>query len=289
MFCTSEQNRQKLRSGFIKQSVYWRCTSRSKENTIICFFSEMSLSSEDEGTCREKAQDAQKPEEEAPCLSSVQEYLDGCFPAAQPEQPQPQSAVPHLSVQTQYLAAWTLSQALVLRGRCNIQSAASPEKTPPPKVLHRGAQTSPSASSSTPELFSPVSPSGASAELFSQPCPTPRAEEGGVLIEATTDGLLSSQGTEEDKPTTGQASLSKSPVSKKIRISEKLEPEVSVKPAGSSTATGLRGPTTPLICCNRRGVRYSVLVAVVHPCHLKEVKAGVPSDTALILIFFILE
>lgn len=266
------------------------CNSeRQKKTGIVRFFSETSLSPEDEGTCREKAEDAQldpqKPEDEAPCLASVQEYLDGCFPAAPPEQPQlprcsqPPSAPPHLSVQTQYLTTWTLSQALVLRGRRSIRSAASPEKTPPPKVLDRGAPTSPPASFSSPELFSPVSPSpGASTELFSLRCPTPRAEEGGVLIEATTDGLLSSQGTGEDGSATGQASLSKSPVSKKARISENLEPEVSVKAAGSSAAAGLQGPTTPLIRCNRRGVRYSVLVAVVHPCHLKEVKASVPSD-----------
>lgn len=220
-------------------------------------------------------------------MASFQDYLDGCFPAAQPEQPEP-PAGPHLSVQTQYLTTWTLSQALVLRGRCSIQPVARPV-SPPPTVPHRATQTSQSASSSTPELFSPVGPPGASAELFSQPCPTQRAEEGGVLIEATADGLLSSQETEEDKSTTGQASLSKSPVFKKARISETLEPEVSVKPAGSSAGTGLRPPTTPLSRCNRRGVHYCVLVAVVHPCHLKEVKAGVPSDSTVPVLILILK
>uniref|UniRef100_A0A3Q3W6V1 Uncharacterized protein n=1 Tax=Mola mola TaxID=94237 RepID=A0A3Q3W6V1_MOLML len=126
------------------------------------------------------------------CSASVHDYLDICFPEAQPDKLEhPQSAVPRLSDQTQYLSTWTLSQALLLRGRGSIHSATSPEKAPPPQTSPKDAKTPPSVSSGTPELFSPVTPSlGASAELFSQPCPTPRVEEGGVVIEAITDGVL---------------------------------------------------------------------------------------------------
>ncbi|XP_070772567.1 shieldin complex subunit 2 [Enoplosus armatus] len=203
---------------------------------------------------------------------------------SEPEKPEPEpphcsqhqssSAAPPLSAQAQYLTSWTLSQALILRGRHGVQSATCAEKTPPPQTPPKHAQTPPSVSSSTPELFSPVTPSpGASAELFSQPCPTQRAEEGGVVIEATTDGVLCSQEAKQLESMTTQDSPSKSPDFKKARISENLRTEASVVPSDSTAAsTGLRGPTTLLIRCDKRGVRYSVLVAVVHPCHLKEVK-----------------
>ncbi|KAL7383609.1 hypothetical protein ABVT39_014383 [Epinephelus coioides] len=226
------------------------------------------------------------PEQEVQRSSSVQEYLDSCFPAAQSEPQKPESEPPHrsspadppLSTQTHYLATWTLSQALILRGRCGIQSATSPEKSPPPRTPPKHTKNPPSVSSSTPELFSPVTPSPeASAELFSQPCPTPRVQEGGVVIEATTDGVLCSQEAEQQ---TTQDSPSKSPDLKKARISENLEASAvstdstaTTAAATSTTATaGLQGPTTLLIRCDKQGVRYSVLVAVVHPCHLKEVK-----------------
>ncbi|XP_022604355.1 protein FAM35A [Seriola dumerili] len=171
---------------------------------------------------------------------------------------------------TQYLTTWTLSQALFLRGRHSSQSATSPEKTPPP-------QTPPSTSSSTPELFSPVTPSpGASAELFSQPCSTPRVEEGGVVLQPTTEGVLCSQ---EAESTTVLDSPAKSPDFKRARVSEESRTEV---PSNSSTG-GLQGPTTPLVRCHTPGVRYSVLVAVVHPCHLKEVqvKSGPSAGTSV--------
>lgn len=115
----------------------------------------------------------------------------------------------------------------------------------------------------------------ASAELFSHPCLTPRVEEGGVVLEATTDGVLCSQ-----ESTTNAESPAKSPAvspsSKKARISPQ-------SPDRGAT-TRLHSPTTLLARCDRPGVRYSVLVAVVHPCHLKEVKVspGVfPGNTSL--------
>ncbi|XP_073338122.1 shieldin complex subunit 2 isoform X2 [Pagrus major] len=222
------------------------------------------------------------PENEDRCSSSVQEYLDSCFPAAQPEpEPGPEpphcssTAVPPLSTHSQFLTTWTLSQALILRGRRAVQSAGSPEKAPPPQTPPKHTQTPPSVSSSTPELFSPVSPSlGASAELFSPPCPSPRAEEGGVVIQAITDGVLCSQEAEQQEATPSQNSPAKSPELKRARVSENIRTEASVVTSESAgtAAVRLRGPTTLLIRCDRRGVRYSVLVAVVHPCHLKEVK-----------------
>ncbi|KAM6922890.1 shieldin complex subunit 2 [Lycodopsis pacificus] len=197
------------------------------------------------------------------CSASVLEYLDSCFPAARPEPVKPEPEPP-LSTQTRFLTTWTLSQALILRGRSGVQSATGPDKTPPPQT-----QTPPSVSSSTPELFSPVTPSpGASPELSGQRCPTPRAEEGGVVVEATADGVLCSQ-----ESRTPQDSSSKPPDSKKARTSENLRTEEAPAAAtAAATTTGLRGPTTLLIQCDKRGVRHSVLVAVVHPCHLKEVK-----------------
>uniref|UniRef100_A0A8P4GKM8 Shieldin complex subunit 2 first OB fold domain-containing protein n=1 Tax=Dicentrarchus labrax TaxID=13489 RepID=A0A8P4GKM8_DICLA len=208
----------------------------------------------DEGERTRMEDEEADPGKEDQCSASVHEYLDGCFPA-EPEQPEPVAAVPPLSAQTQYLTTWTLSQALILRGRRGVQSATSPEKTPPP-------QTPPSVSSSTPELFSPVTPSpGASAELFS---PTPRAEEGGVVVETTADGLLCSQDAEQQES-------KNSPDFKRARIPENLRTEESVVPSDGATA-GLRGATTLLTRCVKLGTRYSVLVAVVHPCHLKEVK-----------------
>ncbi|XP_075939562.1 shieldin complex subunit 2 isoform X1 [Anarhichas minor] len=197
------------------------------------------------------------------CSASVLEYLDSCFPAAQPEPVKPEPDPP-LSAQAQFLTTWTLSQALILRGRSGIQSTTGPDKTPPPQTPPKNTQTTPSVSSSTPELFSPVTPSpGASPELSGQRCPTPRAEEGGVVVEATAGGVLCSQ-----ESRTPQDSSSKPPDSKKARTSENLRTEESADTA----ATGLRGRTTLLIRCDKRGVRHSVLVAVVHPCHLKEVK-----------------
>ncbi|KAK5617356.1 hypothetical protein CRENBAI_007243 [Crenichthys baileyi] len=201
--------------------------------------------------------------EEDQCSASVRSYLDSCFPAAQPEpDSEQQPAPPPPSTRTQYLSTWTLSQALILRGRGRIQSASSPEKTPP-----RHTQTPPSVSSSTPELFSPAALSpGASMELFSHPCPTSRAEQDGVIIETTADGVLCSQ-----EPKDLQDSPTKSPCSKKPRTSEDS------KTAGSKssfTTTRLQSPTTttPLDRCDQVRQRFSVLVVVVHPCHLKEVQ-----------------
>lgn len=190
--------------------------------------------------------------------------MDVCFPEKPPEPPasSPPAATP-LSVHTHYLTTWTLSQALILRSRHGLQSATSPEK-----ILPKANQTPPSVSSSTPELFSPAPLSqGASPELFSPPCPTQRVEEGGVVIEDTSDGVLCSQEVQEHE--SGHASPSTSPRCKTARISGQLGTEA---PAEGPATGWSWGPTTLLTRCSQQGAQYSVLVAVVHPCHLKEIK-----------------
>ncbi|XP_026165130.1 shieldin complex subunit 2 isoform X2 [Mastacembelus armatus] len=223
------------------------------------------------------------PEKEDPCSSSIQEYLESCFPAASPGKPElnpepnlelnlephpeshhkpdaphcsePCPAIPPLSANTQYLATWTLSQALVLTRRRVVQSATSSEKTPSPQIPPTHVQTPPSCS---PELFSPETVSiEASIELFSQSSPTPQAKKGGVILQATNDGVLCSQ---ESMPTAD--SPTKPPSLKKCK-----ESRTEVAEQGSSSTV-----TTLLTRCDKRGLRYSVLVAVIHPCHLKEVK-----------------
>ncbi|XP_034465057.1 shieldin complex subunit 2 isoform X1 [Hippoglossus hippoglossus] len=199
-------------------------------------------------------------EKEDRCSASVLEYLDDCFPAAQPvprgPEPPHQCTYQPVCTNTQYLSTWTLSQAIILRGRRSNLSASSPAPPTPPKHT----QMPPSVSSSTPELFSPEPSSpGASAELFSQLCSSPKVEEGGVVLQVTADCVLCSQ--EAVSPV-------KSPRFKKARLSEDTGTEAT---SGRTTA-GHQGPTTPLVWCHKPGVRYSVLVAVVHPCHLKEVK-----------------
>uniref|UniRef100_UPI0037E7EE82 shieldin complex subunit 2 n=1 Tax=Semicossyphus pulcher TaxID=241346 RepID=UPI0037E7EE82 len=245
-------------------------------------------SSRGDGTTETQGHEGSKsnPGSDDQCSASIHEYLESCFPAAQtepqkaePQSPhcskhQPSSAIPPLSTKSQYLTTWTRCQALVLRGwHGSIQSAASPEKTLPPQTPPKDPQTPPSASSSTPELFSPViSTPGASAELFSQRCLTFRAEEEGVVFEVTTEGVLCSQEAEQQVSRSPQSSPSRSPDFKKARVSENLRTEASVVPPDSTAVAALRSPTTLLTRCDKLGLRYSVLVAVVHPCHLKEVK-----------------
>lgn len=205
---------------------------------------------------------------EEPSSGSVCEYLDSCFPAEHQTASAAKSAVSHLTEQTQYLSTWTLSQALMLRARRGTQR--SPEKALHSQTPPKDAQMPSSVSSSTPELFSPVPPSmEASGELFSQPFLSPRAEQGAVVIEATPDGVLCSQEA-------GQAPLTSrpSPACKKARMAENVVGEVSKAPSDDRSLADVRRPTTLLGCCDSEGVAYTVLVAVVHPCHLKEVKVS---------------
>lgn len=199
------------------------------------------------------------PEEEV-SSDSVCEYLDSCFPAEHQTASTAKPGVSHLTEQTQYLSTWTLSQALMLRARRGTQSAASPEKTLRSQTPPQDAQVWSPFSSSTPELFSPVPLSmEASGELFSQPFLSPRVERGAVVIEATPDGLLCSQEAVQAPLTSRQ-----SPACKKTRMAENV----------SKAPSAARFPTTLLVRCDSEGAAYTVLVAVVHPCHLKEVKVS---------------
>lgn len=212
------------------------------------------------------ASDGRHPAEE-PSSESVCEYLDSCFPAQHQAGSTATPGVSRLTEQTQYLSTWTLSQALMLRARRGTRPAASPEEAlqsqPPPE----DAQMPSSVSSSTPELFSPVPPSmEASGELFSQPILSPRVGQGAVVIKATPDGVLCSQGAV-------QAPLI-SPVCPKAGVAENIKGKVSEAPSDEKNVAAVRRPTTLLGRCVSEGVPYAVLVAVVHPCHLKEVKVS---------------
>lgn len=202
--------------------------------------------------------------------ASACEYLDSSFPEEHQPAAAAKSGLPRLSEQTQYLSTWTLSQALMLRARRGSQSAASPEKTLQSQTVPTDAQKPSAASSSTPELFSPVPLSmEASGELFTQPFLSPGAEQGAVVIQATPDGVLCSQEAVQAPLLSRQ-----SPDCKKARMAEKVEGEVSEAPTGDRSVAASRRPTTLLVRCGSEGVAYTVLVAVVHPCHLKEVKVS---------------
>uniref|UniRef100_A0A3P9PA18 Shieldin complex subunit 2 n=1 Tax=Poecilia reticulata TaxID=8081 RepID=A0A3P9PA18_POERE len=168
---------------------------------------------------------------------------------------------------TQFLSTWTLSQALILRGRHAVQSALTKDKAPPipgeappiPDTAPPSPDEAPPTTDKapTPELFSLAASSlGDSMELFSHTCPASRAEQGGVIMEVTADGVLCSQESDPKTPPTSP------PCSKKPRPSEE---STSAAPESSTS-------TTRLDRCDQVGRRYSVLVVVVHPCHLKEVQ-----------------
>ncbi|KAM4607984.1 shieldin complex subunit 2 isoform 2-T2 [Polymixia lowei] len=292
--------------------------------------------SEEEGTCQADQSDADKDDvcskadqpieglpghddqsnadKEDPCSESIHEYLDSCFPVAGPDpdpEPSPgrsssKSAAggPSVSVQTQYLSTWTVSQALVLRGRCGTQPGASPVKTPPRhsptpalqtpprhsptpalqtpprhsptpalQTPPRHSPTPPLVSSSTPELYSPAttiqSPRDpatqpGSMELFYEPMLSQRLEEGGVILEATRDGVLCSQagkrpelgasGPGESRltplprsPAKTPPSPSNSPDRKRPRVSPVFSRTEAVPPPPDRAGVSLHGPTTLLV------------------------------------------
>lgn len=122
-------------------------------------------------------------------------------------------------------------------------------------------------------------------ELFSQQSPSLRAEEAGVVVEVTKEGILCSQGAEQQVSWTCQSSPTRPPEVKKTRASENLTTEASIASSENKIVARLRGPTTPLIRCRRQGSPNTVLVAVVHPCHLKEVqvKSGPAAGTTVTL------
>ncbi|XP_046884859.1 shieldin complex subunit 2 isoform X1 [Hypomesus transpacificus] len=263
-------------------------------------------------------------EREDLCSESVKDYLDSCFQAGQPDpEPEPypdRSETPSdpiaasVSLDTEYLSAWTVSQALVLRSRLQPKPGPSLEQSPhPPDILPSLAaglttQPGPSSgkahsqqtppretaipiflSSSSPELYSPGSSTPSprelanqqgSMELFYEPMLSQRLEKGGVILEVTQDGMLCSQSEPvgaEPGLSRAQGSLSESPVHTSPKAPapkrSKVSPSLSKTERSPETSTGNACvPTSLLTRCSKQGVRYCVLVAVVHPCHLKEIK-----------------
>ncbi|XP_077351986.1 shieldin complex subunit 2 isoform X2 [Festucalex cinctus] len=144
------------------------------------------------------------------------------------ESSQPEARLSFLS---RALSTWTLSQALFLRG-----------VRPPP-----GTERLSDASGS--------SPGGAAR----------RAERGGVVMEATPDGVLCSQADGRGVS---------SPARKSARPGD-----------------GRDGASTTLLAqCADAATRYRVLVVVLHPCQLKEIKvkrgsrAGSPVALASVVV-----
>ncbi|KAL0177878.1 hypothetical protein M9458_026772, partial [Cirrhinus mrigala] len=250
--------------------------------------------SQDDSTpsgCKRSQSKAESVEEEQLCPVLVSEYLDRCFSShnmsRQGRDGGPASPV---STETEYLSTWTKSQALLLRGRV----AQCPTSDFPDDFLLDSPHTPPKQTSSTsvssPELYSPVvSPEErglggtlqSSGEWHNESL-SQRQQERGVILEITTDGILCSQGNaipekpvahEEvgldiDSPTTFPQTSPSPTTSKRMKLSQKKTTEQRVR----TVAAPLRGPTTLLARCKTHGVRYAILVAVVHPCHLKEVK-----------------
>ncbi|KAI7805184.1 putative protein FAM35A [Triplophysa rosa] len=231
-------------------------------------------------------------EEEELCPVSVAEYLDNCFSSSQTDVNPGQSNDERSSVsmETEFMSTWTKSQALLLQGR-----AASSYTLGFPGDLyspHTPPKQTPSTSLSSPELYSPAtSPEemGLGGTLQSSvewhyDSLSQMHQGGGVIMEITPDGILCSQGTNvghAEKPVDHQeigfnadsdAQISPSPTpSKRIKLSSTVA-KTKVTEQSTINAVRLCGPTTLLVRCKTHGVRYAILVAVVHPCHLKEVK-----------------
>ncbi|XP_037394449.1 shieldin complex subunit 2 isoform X3 [Pygocentrus nattereri] len=237
------------------------------------------------------------PEKDDFCPGVVTEYLDICFPSPQPgpssdyviRHPQPS---PAMSVETEYLTIWTKSQGLLLRGRVVKQPEAGSQGTPTPPLT--SPKQTPLASVGSPELYSPeVSPGlrglggtlQGSVELFYGTL-SQRHQEGGVVLECTPDGILCSQASPPSRAEVamepeGPGLLGGSPNSSVESSPAPSTPKrAKLSPAatkchqrmGQKSGLPLDGPTTLLSRCRNHGVHYSILVAVVHPCHLREIK-----------------
>ncbi|XP_064173080.1 shieldin complex subunit 2 isoform X1 [Anguilla rostrata] len=293
-------------------------------------------------------------DEQDPCPEAVREYLDSCFRAPGPgtgAEPAGGEAPPRLSLEAEFLSSWTTSQALLLKGRRGLPAGSSPQGAGAPPTPPTPQNRAPVGSGSSPELYSPTSsPRGAqesSQELFHTL--SERQAEGGVVLEATPEGVLCSQGSPSASPSRKPAEEAESlwasprpgPSSRtsprpgpslrtsprpgpldlwtsprpgpslrtsprpgpslwtsprpgpSLRTSPRPGPSLRtsptppsakksrVSPTGAKTRGGQTegacvppqsGPTTLLGRCVARGVRYSLLVAVVYPCHLKEIK-----------------
>ncbi|KAL2082948.1 hypothetical protein ACEWY4_020721 [Coilia grayii] len=242
------------------------------------------------------------------CPESLRAYLDSCFALAQPQGTSEAQPCSGMSVETEYLSVWTKSQALLMKRRAGlphepVQPAmgGSPHTPQTPQT-----QQTPVISRTSPELYSPRSSPGGQAvggtlqgslDGFSEAL-SPRQQEGGVMLERTAGGLLCTQGSpaaqashggspeasqrwlfsspnQEPAQTPPGQSAHSSPVSparKKSKLSSTTTPDrqpAELKAWGGCVPTG---PSTLLARCRAHGVQYSILVAVVHPFHLQEVR-----------------
>ncbi|KAJ8014430.1 hypothetical protein DPEC_G00040140 [Dallia pectoralis] len=242
------------------------------------------------------------------CSESVREYLDSCFPAGQPD-PGPVSTPvradvqsdlspsPALSVETEYLSAWTVSQALVLRGRLSTQPDSNPLKARPPPTK---TTLSTHAASSSPELYSPATqtqspthsgPGGTqqgSLELFYEPLLSESQEERGVVLEAIAEGVICSQSDHSKnlQPSlkTPSGASPSPPAPKRSRVSSSVAGNVQPPDQPVDRArVSPKGTTTVLAECVSLKGCFSILVAVVYPCHLKEirVRSGASAGTCI--------
>lgn len=243
--------------------------------------------SEDESKSQWFPSNGQYVEEEELCPVSVAEYLDTCFSSSQTDvNGQSNDERSSVSMETEYLSTWTKSQALLLQGR----SASSHTLGFPGDFYspHTPPKQTPSSSLSSPELYSPTtSPEerglgGTLQSSVDYDSLSQMHHEGGVIMEITPEGILCSQGTNvghAEKPVEeiglnadSIAQISPSPTpSKRIKLSSTVA-KTKVTEQSTSIVVPHCGPTTLLVRCRTHGVRYAILVAVVHPCHLKEVK-----------------
>lgn len=231
------------------------------------------------------------PEEDDVSPGLVTEYLDSCFPSPQTNPSSDSEPSPAMSAKTEYLTTWTKTHGLLLKpGVVWEQSSGSVSALGSPQMPPK--QT-PSASLGSPELYSPeVSPGDGglggtlqgSVDLYESL--SQRLQEGGVILLRTPDGLLCSQASAVEQEefefhfgsqnkavealpspsTPKQAKLSSATVWRQQRT-------------GQKNMFLLRGPTTLLSRCSSHRVSYSILVAVVHPCHVREIRVKSGAST----------
>ncbi|XP_072534459.1 shieldin complex subunit 2 isoform X2 [Salminus brasiliensis] len=239
------------------------------------------------------AKQAHPEEEDFSEPGVVAEYLDSCFLSPQPG-PSSDPAIRHpeqssaMSVETEYLTVWTKSQSLLMRGRVVKQPQGGSPGTPRSPLTPSSPQQTPLASVGSPELYSPDGSPGqrglggtlqSSLNLFYGSL-SQRHHEGGVIIECTPDGILCSQESppgrasmaveQEDSPNTSVETSPTPSTSKRAKLSPAASKDH--QQMGRKSVLPVCGPTTLLSRCKSHGVHYSILVVVVHPCHLKEIK-----------------
>lgn len=225
----------------------------------------------------------------------VTEYLDSCFPSHQADPRSDPEPIPAMSAKTEYLTTWTKTQGLLLKpgvvrelGSGSVSTLGS-SQTP--------TKQTPSASLGSPELYSPEISPGArglggtlqgSVEIYESLSQS--LQEGGVILLRTPDGLLCSQASAEEQEHyefhfgSPNKSVDASPTpstSKRAKLSSATTWRQ--QGSGQKNMILLHGPTTLLSRCISHGVSYSILVAVVHPCHLKEisVKSGASTGSSV--------